>query len=193
MLNINSVKIREMETNKNRQNQPQPKTSWLSLLALLGIVGVVGIFGTSRQPVCACGSPARWGKTSVGTLNHAQQAYWIEHQRFAQNIEGLDSGISSENKYYRYSTVASPMKAVSYAIPRSPGYAYVKETYGFGLYSRTVPHRKLPTYVGAVFVLQPDTTTAILCKADEPGIENPTLPKLVAGQIVCAQGTTAVK
>ncbi len=179
--------------NQNSQNTPQPRTGWLSLLVILGFTGIVGIYHTFRtSSVCACGDPASEGKMYVGSLNRAQQSYWLEHQGFAQSIGALRIGIRPETDYYRYSIVDDSTKVISYGIPREPGYSYTKEVYFFGLYSRKVADKQLPTYVGAVFAIQPETTMAILCRADKPGIKTPAPPKLQAGQAVCAEGTTVL-
>ena len=183
--------------NQNSQNTTQPRTSWLSLLVILGFTGILGISPTSRTSVCACGGPASQGKVYVGSLNRAQQSYWLEHQRFTHSIEALGIGIRPETNYYRYSiiddsTINDSTKVISYGIPLEPGYSYTKEVYFFGLYSRKVADKQLPTYVGAVFAVQPETTIAILCRADKPGIEPPAPPELQAGRAVCAEGTTVV-
>ena len=180
------------EMGKNNQTPKKVRTSWLGLLALGGFVGVVGVFGTSRYPLCACGGPDSLGRGTTMGLHRAQQAYWLEHQRFADSIEALEVGIPAENRYYRYSVVASPTQAFVYGIPREPGYAYARQVYGFGLFSRTVRDKRLPSYVGAVFEIHPGATVSIFCSADEPELKRPAPPELRTGYAVCAKGTTAL-
>ena len=168
----------------------QQKTSWFSL-AFVGFVGLIGILGTSRSPLCACLGPEGQGRGSVRTLNRSQQGYWMTHQSFAPTIEALAVGINSESQYYQYSTVATPTKVLSYGIPREPGYSYVQEVYGFGLYSRKVKDKQLPSYVGAVFAIK-SGTVEILCQAREPGLALPNSPKLQEEKAICGEGTIEV-
>lgn len=182
-----------LDMGNNSQTAISPGRHWLGLLTLLSFVGVVGILGTSRYPLCACRSPVYIGKRSVGTLNQAQHAYWVEHQHFAQRIEQLETGIAPESHYYRYSTVVSPTQAILYGTPREPGYAYAREVYGFGLYSRTIIDKRLPSYVAGVFATQSGAIATILCQTDESTMKRPAPPALQAGQAVCAAGTTEVE
>ncbi|MEL6136884.1 MAG: type IV pilin-like G/H family protein [Cyanobacteria bacterium J06626_23] len=44
------------------------------------------------------------GWTYVGTLNRAQQAYYLEQARFADDVEALGVGLNPETENYRYRT-----------------------------------------------------------------------------------------
>ena len=169
----------------------KPKTSWLSLAALVGTVGVtIGVFGTSRIRTCACGGPAAQGKNFVSVFNRAQQAYWLEHQQFAERLDDLGTGIPPKTQYYRYSLeLVDSNQAIAYGVPLAPGYAPITEVYAFGLFSREVPGEALHAYVGAAFDNETGIPTAILCQANEAGGKRPAPPQLDDGQLVCAPGT----
>ncbi|EDX73920.1 hypothetical protein MC7420_5800 [Coleofasciculus chthonoplastes PCC 7420] len=123
------------------------------------------------------------GRTYVGSMNRAQQAYYLTEQSFSRNIHDLGLGIQAETESYTYSTQTTGKAAFNYAISR---------------------HDQVPSYVGAVFVVPATdvdadaasdeiTTVAILCEADTPGSIKPVVPTYQKGELVCGEGTILLR
>lgn len=120
------------------------------------------------------------GKTYVGAMNRAQQAYHLTEQRFSDNLPDLGLGIQTETESYTYSNQVTGKAVFNYGISR---------------------HDQVPSYVGGVFVVPATnvnsdaasddmTTVAILCEADTPGSIKPTAPTYQNGELACGEGTT---
>ncbi len=54
------------------------------------------------------------GKTYVGSMNRAQQAYYLTEQSFSSNIDDLGLGIKTETESYAYSTQITDNAAFNY-------------------------------------------------------------------------------
>lgn len=72
------------------------------------------------------------GYTDVGTLNRAQQAYYLEHATFAPTLADLDLGFEPENSFYRYEVaVITERSVVNSAIAQQVGFkSYLGIVYG---------------------------------------------------------------
>jgi len=121
----------------------KPKKSKRSLLRWivygglgLGILALV-IPALVIQAVGCGGNKARnaEGKTYVGTMNRAQQAFWLEKSAFAKSIPALDIGIQEETSNFKYEIQRLPLVSYQYAIPKND---------------------KVKGFVGAVFVVVPE-------------------------------------
>lgn len=55
------------------------------------------------------------GQTYTGTMNRAQQAFYIENGRFATSLDELKAGIPTESESYSYSTTVVNGEAISVA------------------------------------------------------------------------------
>lgn len=66
-------------------------------------------------------------KTYVGTLNRAQQAYYLEQTRLTDNIAALNIGINPETKFFSYrATLLSDWAVQHSGIPKEAGfYSYI--------------------------------------------------------------------
>jgi type II secretory pathway pseudopilin PulG len=120
------------------------------------------------------------GKQYIGSMNRAQQAYYLDEQKFSGNIPDLGLGIKTETEGYTYSTQITDNAAFNYGISRKDN---------------------VRSYVGGVFVVPATdvdadaasdemTTIAILCEADTPGSIKPASPIYQKGELACGQGTT---
>ncbi|NMF58102.1 type IV pilin-like G/H family protein [Pseudanabaena yagii] len=133
-----------------------------------------------------CGNKARnyEGKTYVGSMNRAQQAFWLEKSAFAKSIPALDLGIQEETSNFKYEIQRLPLVSYQYAIPKND---------------------KVKGFVGAVFVVAPEnnpennsekreiTTVAILCESQGTGLqEKLSKPSLQNGKPTCAEGTLSL-
>ncbi|MGI0487115.1 type IV pilin-like G/H family protein [Pantanalinema rosaneae CENA516] len=177
-----------------RSRLEQGISTWeiLVLIVGLGILGAIAIplvlTQTHRHPVGA------EGRTSVGAINRAQQAYFLEHQRFAESLPVLGIGTHSQTRYYTYRVQVAPNMAVSYGMARQDQ-VEVKETHDLGLFTwdRTVDRRPLKSFVGAVVptqTLEGVSFLSRLCEKLPPHAGRlPAPPVLQNGTLVCATGT----
>lgn len=92
-------------------------------------------------------------KTYVGSMNRAQQAYYLENNQFSYELEALGIGIASETENYRYGTV-QPSAAVA----------------GWSMQYGLSKQDGLTSYIGAAFVTQNEqgelSTQALLCVSE---------------------------
>jgi type IV pilus assembly protein PilA len=118
------------------------------------IAGLPSIFNR-YSTACGCGPEAKY---YIGSMNRAQQAYYLENRKFVteqSNLDKLEIGTSSETKGYRYLlSKAENNTVVSIAVPEQP---------------------TLKSYVGIVwpstsFNSEEPITKVILCQAEKPGM-----------------------
>ncbi|WP_269546375.1 type IV pilin-like G/H family protein [Coleofasciculus chthonoplastes] len=112
-------------------------------------------------------------KQYIGSMNRAQQAYFLEKGNFTNNIGELGLGISTETKNYTYSSHATLLSAINYSVSRQSD---------------------LKSYVGGVFLGRVEetgesTTLAILCETKDKGTNRPPAPIVEDGTLQCAPGT----
>jgi hypothetical protein len=118
---------------------------------------------------------------NVGTMNRAQQAYFLENDEFADSIQELGIGIRTQTQNYQYSIRATPLAVFNYATPRE---------------------KKIKGYVGAVFLTSGDEATGeiltveLVCETNSPGwrpnwfnIPRPADPIVRGNVIECAPNT----
>ncbi|BBC26170.1 type IV pilin-like G/H family protein [Pseudanabaena sp. ABRG5-3] len=167
----------------------KPKKSKRSLLRWIiygglgfGILAIV-LPAFLGQTVGCGGNKARnaEGKTYVGTMNRAQQAFWLEKSAFAKSIPALDIGIQEETSSFKYEIQRLPLVSYQYAIPKND---------------------KVKGFVGAVFVVVPEdtqtekkeiTTVTILCESQGTGLqEKLSKPSLQNGKPICPEGTLSL-
>jgi type IV pilus assembly protein PilA len=166
----------------------KPKKSRRSLLRWIVYGGLgVGILAIVLPAflgqTVGCGNKARSyeGKTYVGSMNRAQQAFWLEKSAFAKSIPALDMGISEETSNFKYEIQRLPLVSYQYAIPKND---------------------KVKGFVGAVFVVVPEdtqpekkeiTTVAILCESQGTGLqEKLSKPSFQNGKPACPEGTLSL-
>ena len=130
------------------------------------------------------GGPARMpeGKSNVGAMNRAQQAYYLENNRFASSMEELQLGIKLETDNYSYKTLPQPSVK---------GVMNVAQT----------KNEKLNSYVGLVYLTKvgnESTTITQLCESTQPLSKLPEMPSLAkipanSADIKCPSGFKALR
>lgn len=137
---------------------------------LLLIVGSFGFFFLIRGE--AAKAHESEAKTYVGSMNRAQQAVYMEDNRFSDDMEKLGLGIPAETEHYKYDiSMTEDDMTVMTATPLE---------------------RKLSSFTGAVFIVTEGdedyaTTKAILCQSKKPSKQTPAIPTLsAAGDLACA-------
>ncbi|MEH2195449.1 MAG: type IV pilin-like G/H family protein [Nostoc sp.] len=111
-------------------------------------------------------------KTYVGSMNRAQQAFFLENNQFTSDLEKLGLGIKSNTENYAYSIVAIDEKRVIQNV---------------GLAKK----EGLKSYTGIVFVKSARTETntlAKLCESIQPTREMPPQPQLSGDDMQCPAG-----
>ena len=121
-------------------------------------------------------------KQSIGTLNRAQQAYYLENDRFTTNLESTGTGIKPDTGDYRYRLFVAPDRypaAMQVGLPKSSD---------------------LLTFLGLVHApKQGGLAIAPLCVSEKPGTPMPLwnvidYKKTKKGEpIACPFGFTPVK
>ena len=118
------------------------------------------------------------GKTYIGAMNRAQQAYHLENDKFATKIEDLGIGIKPETETYRYRIVSQGNSTQSVMM------------------TAQAKRPELRSYTGAVFVVKHKNetlTVAAICETDQPSSTPPampTAPKTAASsEIQCPAGS----
>jgi type II secretory pathway pseudopilin PulG len=118
-------------------------------------------------------------KQNIRAMNRAQQAYYLENDKYSSSITDLGLGINPETENYSYTTSAS----------------------GSGMQARailTATSKKdgLKSYVGGVFVIESSgqpkeiLSIAIVCEGNTPSTSRLAPPSLIGGQPQCASGST---
>jgi serine/threonine protein kinase len=120
-------------------------------------------------------------RQNVGSMNRAQQAYFLEDNEFTASFPELGIGMKTQTVNYQYSIRATPLAVFNYATPRDK---YIKG------------------YVGGVFVTSADETTGeiltvqLMCETNSPGwlpnwfnIPRPAAPIVRGNVIECAPNT----
>lgn len=110
---------------------------------------------------------------NIGSMNRAQQAYFLEHNRFTLNISELGVGIPSENENFSYQINSLGDRGVQIiAIPKQ---------------------NHLNSYTGGVFV--PDNggenrhlSVTILCESEQPSTNPPSPPQFIDQKPQCPGG-----
>ena len=126
----------------------------------------------------------REAKQSIGTLNRAQQAYYLENDRFTTNLESTGVRIEPDSADYRYRMFVAPDRypaSLNVALPKTSDF---------------------PTFIGLVHATKLDgepAAFAILCISKKPGTPMPLWTAInyknpkKGEPIACPSGFTPVK
>lgn len=113
-------------------------------------------------------------KTNIASFNTAQQAYFVDKEKFTSSLDDLATGLLLDTDNYKYSAVVSGEAVFHYGIPKNQNNL---------------------AYVGGVFVVSEEgekQTVTIICVADQPGTTKPSQPLLENNQAICGKGTSIV-
>lgn len=116
-------------------------------------------------------------KQFMTILIRAQQAYFLENEKFATDIKELGIISNLETEFYRYQIVPQKDNTQSVAIAAIP------------------KNSQLPSYIGAIFATRANEKTATvtqICETDKPSTSPPTMPAAPAGsssEIQCPTGS----
>lgn len=89
-----------------------------TLIELLVVIIIIGILAAIALPSFlnqAAKARQSEGSTYVGSLNRAQQAYYVEQGKFAADLKTLNAGIKEKTDNFEYKTEGDATKATSTA------------------------------------------------------------------------------
>jgi type II secretory pathway pseudopilin PulG len=119
-------------------------------------------------------------KQYIASMNRAQQAFYIEKEKFATALDELGLGIKPETENYSYQIVPQ-----SGSMPSTMVTAKAKNP-------------ELKSYTGAVFAIKvndENTTVSVMCETDKPSTAPPAMPvapKNAEEEIQCPAGSSPV-
>ncbi len=117
------------------------------------------------------------GKNYIGAMNRAQQAYYLEYEKFASKIEELGIGIKPETENYRYQILPQGNQTQSVMM------------------TAQAKRPELRSYAGAVFVVKSKDeilTLGGICETDEASSTPPAMPAAPSNEsteIQCPAGS----
>ncbi|MGB7518054.1 MAG: type IV pilin-like G/H family protein [Spirulinaceae cyanobacterium] len=118
------------------------------------------------------------GRTLVASLLQAQQAYYLQNNKFGSSFEELGLQIESETDNFQYEINPQDDKSV--------------------MVTAKAKDEALKSYTGAIFVIEVNGESAPvpgICETDEPSDKPPAMPKAPGedGQIECPEGSTSLR
>lgn len=147
-----------------------------TLIELLVVIIIIGILAAVALPSFlsqAAKGRAAEAKSNIGAMNRAQQAYFLEQQKFTTVINDLGLSTPTQTDNFTYTATASG--AINTGVNN--------------LGSSRQPDIK--SYAGGVFYDSTvNNTTSILCEANVAGATTPTGP---TASTSCATNTKQVK
>jgi hypothetical protein len=160
--------------NSNPDNRPSSFTSGGVLFTKISntanfppnteFIDVIGQANKARQAEA---------RNNVGAMYRAQQAHYIEYDKFATNIQELNIGIQPETDYYRYRITTGDARVLA-------------------IITAQAKRSGLKSYTGAVFAIQVNgetRTIAGICETNEPSMSPPGMTTFSRGEIQCPAGS----
>lgn len=141
--------------------QLHPNESLLSIsnILIIGIFAAITLPSFLNQSNKARQSEA---KTYIGLLNRSQQAFYLEHERFASNLDELDIGLKNETENYSYRIIQLNEYSVqSISLAKKQG---------------------LKNYLGVVWITEPNegysSTLSKICESNHPSTQLPVISEI---------------
>jgi serine/threonine protein kinase len=161
-----------LEATERQEAAPKVRYGRLGGLALLqyGVVGLCALV----LPLFAAYRYINEGKINVRSMNHAQQAYFLDYNEFSHLIGDIRFALKEPTENYDYSIKSSPLYAFNYAQPRKAG---IRGYVGIVVFSEgDTPVREVPTM-------------AAICETKEASASSIGKPEIRHGVVWCPMGT----
>ncbi len=139
----------------NRKNREEEGFTLIELLVVVIIIGVLAAIALPSLLGQVNKAKQAEPKNNIGTVNRAQQAFYLEYQKLAANMSELQVGVKSQTENFLYTVATVSAGAIGV------GYAFSYKT-------------ALKSYYGAVGTISGDTTTnealtvAVACETVSP-------------------------
>jgi len=144
----------------------------LFYLLTFALIGAVLVPAFQNQGTRARESEA---KQYLGAINRAEQAFYLEENRFTTDLDELGIGISDETSNYRYRIITA-----------EGGLAWA---------TATAKTRGLKSSSAIVYLTRTtggeETTITEICIGDRPSQTPPAMPQLSGDRILCPSGSTS--
>ena len=155
-----------------------------TLIELLVVIIIIGILSAIALPSFlnqANKAKQSEAKTYIGSMNRAQQAYYLENSRFIDQIPSLGLGIASSTANYQYGISGGATAAASVATNKATPTTASLKGYSGGVALTDVANST------------DKTTSAVLCEASTAGITAPGDSTSTGSDVSCASGMTEIK
>ncbi|AUT02337.1 general secretion pathway protein GspG [Nostoc sp. CENA543] len=124
--------LQHLSNRKNREEEGFTLIELLVVVIIIGVLAAIALPSLLGQVNKAKQSEAR---NYVGTVNRSQQAYYLEYQKFATNLDELQVGIKTQSENYNYviaggGTNAAQFKGAAYKTALKSYYGLVGTTQG---------------------------------------------------------------
>ncbi|MBD2492971.1 type IV pilin-like G/H family protein [Nostoc sp. FACHB-280] len=161
--------LQHLNNRKNRADEGFTLIELLVVVIIIGVLAAIALPSLLGQVNKAKQSEAR---NSIGAINRAQQAYFLEFQSFSTDLSQLGVGIKTQTDNYDYSSIISGSSATV-----------------AGVISHKAQARKpaLKAYVGIVGTIVGNAqtsealTVAFACEAPIPGTGSVPTASAVSG------------
>ncbi len=144
---------------KKQENEGFTLIELLVVIIIIGILSAIALPSFLNQANKAKQSEA---KTYVGSMNRAQQAYYLENSSFAAagDFGQLGLGVATETQNYKYTIVGGTSAAANVTNQAAPakGASAPLKSYVGGV------------MLGTVGASSEATTLAVLCEANQPRV-----------------------
>jgi len=148
-----------------------------TLIELLVVIIIIGILSAIALPSFlnqANKAKQSEAKQYVGSMNRAQQAYYLENSEFGSNVDVLGLGIQTQTTNYSYSVALDdPNTAVNqFGTPLAT--------------KKALRHYNGSVWLGTVTSTSEATTLAVLCESTKPLASQSTNTAVTAGHTCAA-------
>lgn len=165
--------------NKKKQEGGFTLIELLVVIIIIGILAAIALPSFLNQANKARQSEA---KTYVGSMNRAQQAYYLENGRFTASLPDLGLGIQPDTANYGYTITITGTSPNSVANNKGTAKQTALKGYAGGVSLTSVGNNANDV-----------TTSAILCEANNIGTAAPADGTANGSVITCPTGMTAIQ
>jgi type II secretory pathway pseudopilin PulG len=191
-MNLNLIVLLLQQRHFSHKNYEQGSILIKLLFAIFTLGLISAVMMISLPSLLSCNNKSRQAeaKNNIRVMNRAQQAYFLEHNTFAQSFKELQIGIKEQTENYKYSMTVGKNATFNYAISYAGRSTIAQHKNTF-----TLNRPYLKNYVSAVFVT-PDPqdnktllTFVIACETNSPSNTYPPQPTFKNGVPNCGVGT----